>query len=326
MFIPNLGLPDVLHFLTLGLTFIFACIIILGAASVTINRMNIQRRLSGSAAAKKDYENPHSLRTAAVENVWAKLVGKIEKRGISLGDTKSSLIKERLVAAGFFSPEALSIYTFTRLTLTLGLPLLLLTLLYFSGENLTITKAYVLGSISAIIGLYLPNIYIYRKGARRRQDLLNGFPDALDLMLVCVEAGLGLDAAFAKVGSEMVRSQPLIAEMLATVSLELRAGRSREEALLKMGERSGVPEIRAFSTLLIQSEKLGSSIGKTLRVYASEMRERRRLRAEEKAHRLPVLLSIPLVTCMLPTMIGVLMVPAIIRVIRQVLPALTGHH
>ena len=124
----------------------------------------------------------------------------------------------------------------------------------------------------------------------------------------------------------MVRSQPLIAEMLATVSLELRAGRSREEALLKMGERSGVPEIRAFSTLLIQSEKLGSSIGKTLRVYASEMRERRRLRAEEKAHRLPVLLSIPLVTCMLPTMIGVLMVPAIIRVIRQVLPALTGHH
>jgi tight adherence protein C len=97
-----------------------------------------------------------------------------------------------------------------------------------------------------------------------------------------------------------------------------------EDALRRMADRAGADDIRAFATLLIQSTKLGSSISQTLRTYAAEMREKRRLRAEEKAHRLPVLISIPLVACMLPTMIGVLMLPAVIRVVRAVMPAL--HH
>ena len=141
-------------------------------------------------------------------------------------------------------------------------------------------------------------------------------------MLVCVEAGLGLEAAFSRVGMEMTRSHPLLAEQLGSVVLELRAGRSQEDALRRMADRAGADEIRAFATLLIQSHKLGSSVAQTLRTYASEMRERRRMRAEEKAHRLPVLLSIPLVTCMLPVMIGVLMLPAVIRTMRVVIPAI----
>jgi len=116
----------------------------------------------------------------------------------------------------------------------------------------------------------------------------------------------------------------MLAEQFGAVVLELRAGRSREDALRRMADRAGVDEIRAFSTLLVQSTKLGSSIAQTLRIYAAEMRERRRMRAEEKAHRLPVLLSVPLVTCMLPVMIGVLMLPAAIRVMRTVFPALSG--
>ena len=123
----------------------------------------------------------------------------------------------------------------------------------------------------------------------------------------------------------MTTSHPLLAEQLGAVVLELRAGRSREDALRRMADRAGADEIRAFATLLIQSTKLGSSIAQTLRIYASDMRERRRMRAEEKAHRLPVLLSIPLVTCMLPVMIGVLMLPAVIRVMRTVLPQLAGN-
>ena len=121
---------------------------------------------------------------------------------------------------------------------------------------------------------------------------------------------------------EMTESHPRIAEQFGSVVLEMRAGRNREDALRRMADRAGADEIRAFATLLIQSTKLGSSIAQTLRIYASEMREARRLRAEEKAHRLPVLLSIPLVACMLPVMIGVLMLPAIIRVVRTVLPAM----
>lgn len=326
MVFPNYALTGMLHVLILGLTFVFACIVVMGAASMAITRMKIRRRMTEGTSEGGAYENPHSLRAAAVENIWVKLVNKVEKRGLPLGDTNASVIRDRLGAAGFYGPEALSIYTLTRLSLTLILPVIVLFIFYIMGEYLTVSKAYIIGSISAVTGLYLPNIYISRRGAHRRRALMNGFPDALDLMLVCVEAGLGIDAAFTKVGSEMVRSHPLIAEMLATVSLELRAGRSREEALMRMANRAGITEIRAFVTLLIQSEKLGSSIGQTLRVYASEMRERRRMRAEEKAHKLPVLLSIPLVTCMLPTMIGVLMVPAIIRVVRQLMPALTGNH
>ena len=135
-------------------------------------------------------------------------------------------------------------------------------------------------------------------------------------MLVCVEAGLGLEAALTRVGMEMTQSHPLLAEQFGAVVLEFRAGRSREDAMRRMADRAEFDEIRAFATLLIQSTKLGSSFAQTLRIYASEMREKRRMRAEEKAHRLPVLLSVPLVACMLPTMIGVLMLPAAIRVVR----------
>ena len=143
-------------------------------------------------------------------------------------------------------------------------------------------------------------------------------------MLVCVEAGLGLEAAMDRVGREMVNSHPLIANMLLEVTLQLRAGSRRDEALRRMGEKSGVTEIKSFATLLIQSDKLGTSVADTLRVYSSEMREKRRLRAEEKAHRLPVLISIPLVFCMLPTMIGVLMLPGVVQIVRVLIPAMEG--
>jgi len=116
----------------------------------------------------------------------------------------------------------------------------------------------------------------------------------------------------------------LVAQLLSIAVLQLRAGATREAAYRRLADMAGVDEIRSFSTLLIQSDKLGTSIAVTLRVYAAEMRERRRMRAEEKAHRLPVLLSIPLVGCMLPVMIGVLMLPAIIRVIRTLVPAMAG--
>ena len=174
------------------------------------------------------------------------------------------------------------------------------------------------------MGLYIPNLFIRAKADRRKEDIVNGFPDCLDLLLVCVEAGLGIEAAMDRVGREMVHSHPLVAELISVVVLQLRAGSSREEAYRRLADMSGVDEIRAFSTLLIQSDKLGTSIAATLRVYSGEMREKRRMRAEEKAHRLPVLISIPLVVFMLPTMIGVMMLPASVRMVRDIFPMMTG--
>jgi tight adherence protein C len=265
-----------------------------------------------------------SLRSEHAESAWLKLVNSIEKSGLSLVDSKDEKLRAKLAAAGFTSSYAPRVYTLIRLTGVIGLPVLVFFMYWISGSSPSVFKLYVSLVIAAAAGLYLPSLFIQAKADRRQRDLINGFPDALDLMLVCVEAGLGLEAAFARVGMEMTTSHPRLAEQFGAVVLELRAGRSHEDALRRMSDRAGADEIRAFGTLLIQSTKLGSSIAQTLRTYASEMREKRRMRAEEKAHRLPVLISIPLVACMLPTMIGVLMLPAAIRVIRAVLPALNG--
>ena len=265
-----------------------------------------------------------SLRTERVEGAWLKLVNSIEKSGLSLVDTKDEALRQKLVAAGFTAPFAPRVYTLVRLVSVVGLPLLVITLFWVMGSSPSVTKLYFSLVVAAAMGLYIPSLFIRARASRRQQELVNGFPDALDLMLVCVEAGLGLEAAFARVGMEITSSHPRLAEQFGAVVLELRAGRSHEDALRRMADRAGADDIRAFATLLIQSTKLGSSIAQTLRTYSSEMRERRRMRAEEKAHRLPVLISIPLVACMLPVMIGVLMLPAAIRVIRAVLPALQG--
>jgi tight adherence protein C len=265
-----------------------------------------------------------SLRVESIESAWHKLVNSIEARGLSLVDTKDAALRQKLVAAGFSASYAPRVYTLVRLVLVFGLPLLVLLIFWAGGSSPGMMKLYFSLVIAAAMGLYLPTLFIRARADRRQRELINGFPDALDLMLVCVEAGLGLEAAFARVGMEMTTSHPRLAEQFGAVVLELRAGRSHEDALRRMADRAGADDIRGFATLLIQSTKLGSSIAQTLRIYASEMREKRRMRAEEKAHRLPVLISIPLVACMLPAMIGVLMLPAAIRVVRAVLPAL--HH
>lgn len=278
-------------------------------------RVAEQLEPSGASAAR-------SLRSEDNQTAWVKLVNLIERRGLSLSDTKDDQLRKKLQAAGYSHPAAPRVFTLLRLLLTIGLPALFIALSYASGNPPGLLKLYLFSAGIALVGLYLPNLFVTAKADRRRQEMLNGLPDALDLMLVCVEAGLGLEAAFDRVGREMVRPHPLIADLLGNVVMELRAGRSREDAMRRMADRAGLDEIRAFATLVIQAGKLGSSIAQTLRIYAAEMREKRRLRAEEKAHRLPVLISLPLVGCMLPVMIGVLMLPAAIRVIRQILPVM----
>lgn len=305
---------------------LFAVVAVGGYALTTAvtARQATRRRLVDYPQSSGEAMAASSLRAEKAEGAWLRLVNAIEQKGISLVDTKDQSLRQKLIAAGYTAPHAPRAYTLIRLVLVIGLPVLVVAIYAMTGSAPGLIKMYVSVVIAALLALYIPNLYVRVRADRRQREIINGFPDALDLMLVCVEAGLGLDAAFARVGMEITESHPLLAEQLGAVVLELRAGRSREDALRRMADRAGADEIRAFATLLIQSTKLGSSIATTLRVYAAEMRERRRMRAEEKAHRLPVLLSIPLVGCMLPVMIGVLMLPAAIRVIRQVVPALSG--
>ncbi len=322
----NLALSGTMRWALLGLIFLLVATAVMFLSNVMANRAVVRGRLNevkgnGPAIARAGA----SLRRDNLAEGWQKLADGIEKAGISLVDTKGESLRAKLISAGYQSAIAPKIYTLLRLILLFALPTIFLTISLNSSSPPSVYKIYLIGVGLAILGLYLPNLWISAKADRRRTEIINGFPDCLDLMLVCVEAGLGMEAAFDRVGREMLHSHPLVAQLLSMVTLELRAGSTREEALRNMSERAQVDEIRSFSTLLIQSDKLGSSVGDTLRVYANEMRERRRMRAEEKAHRLPVLLSVPLVACMLPVMIGVLMLPAIIRVIREVLPAMGGN-
>ena len=307
-----------------GLLVLF--VLVVGAlmfAMIAISRLASVRSDLRAISASTPRAAGDSLRNGR-EDQWSRLVDRIERAGLNLTDTKSDQLRDKMVAAGFESPAAPRIYTLVRLVLVIILPAAYVGLNVLAGNELSFFKLYLVGSIAALAGLYFPALFVRAKADRRKEAIVNGFPDSLDLMLVCVEAGLGLEATLDRVGREMAVSHPLIASMLTTATLQLRAGASRETALRKMAEAARVEAIGSFATLLIQSDKLGTSIAATLRIYAAEMRERRRMRAEEKAHRIPVLISIPLVTCMLPVMIGVLMLPSAIRVVRQLIPAMSG--
>lgn len=313
-----------LRLLLLLLLFAFVATLVYFVTQNVSSRQLARQRLLEPVNIGSGVAAQSSLRSERIEGAWLKLVNTIERRGLSLVDTKDVALRQKLIAAGYPESYAPRVYTLIRLVSVVALPVLVLGFFSITGSTPGVIKLYFSLIVAAALGLYIPSLFIRAKADRRQRELINAFPDALDLMLVCVEAGLGLEAAFSRVGMEMTTSHPLLAEQFGSVVLELRAGRSMEDTLRRMADRAGADDIRAFATLLIQSTKLGSSISQTLRTYAAEMREKRQLRAEERAHRLPVLISIPLVACMLPTMIGVLMLPAAIRVIRAVIPALHG--
>lgn len=307
----------------IGLFAIVAALVylVLGAFS---RRAQIRAGLQTLGTKQRDAQSAASLRETNNNTAWSQLADMVERTGLSLTDTKSDRLRDKLIEAGYTHPAAPRIFTLTRLILPFVLVIGFVMIMYSRSEPPGFFSLYIFGSLLGFLGLYLPNIFIQAKADRRREEIVNGFPDCLDLLLVCVEAGLGIEAGMDRVGREMVQSHPLVSQLLSVAVLRLRAGASREEAFRKMADMAGVDEIRSFTTLLVQSDKLGTSISSTLRVYAGEMREKRRMRAEEKAHRIPVLISVPLVVCMLPTMIGVLMLPASIRVVRDIFPLMNG--
>ena len=306
-----------------GVFAVFALVSFVGL-NLAVRRRENRQALERLVVGHVDEGQAASLRNLGNENTWARMAERIEKAGLSLSDSKDERLSAGLREAGYTSPSAPRIFTLVRLILVFALPAMALAAIYLAGKRPEVLTIYIVGSLFGLFGLFLPNLVVSARADRRKQAIVNGFPDCLDLMLVCIEAGLGIEAAMDRVGRETVGAHPRVAELLSATCLQLRAGASREEAFRALAESAGVDEIRSFATLLVQSDKLGTSIGSTLRVYAEEMREKRRMRAEEKAHRLPVLISIPLVVFMLPVMIGVLMLPAGVRILREVAPMLMG--
>jgi tight adherence protein C len=232
------------------------------------------------------------------------------------GDTPSAL-RLRFANAGWRSPVALQIYFISKTLLTVLLPALTWSVLNAQSWPANPMQRLALVVAAAALGYYLPDAVLKLRIQRRQLDLLHAFPDALDLLRLCVQAGLGLDAAIERVGREMRHARPVLSEEFALTGLALRAGSSRAEALRNLSQRVGLKDIDALVAMLIQSDRFGTSVSESLQVYADALRTQRRLRAEEAAAKLPVKLLIPLVFCVFPSLLTVLLGPVVVTLARQ---------
>jgi len=233
-------------------------------------------------------------------------------------------LRRDLALGGFESPSAPALYVMSRFCLAVGLPALFVLSQVMSPHPIKGFLYVAIAAGMAVVGLIAPRGLLDNRINARKTALENEFPDTLDLMVVCVESGLGLEGAFVKVGDETKDSHPLISREFQMVSYELQAGRTRAEALRNMADRTQVDMIGSFVALLIQTDALGGSIASTLRTYSAEMRQHRMLRAEEKAMRLPVLLTVPLVLFILPVIMTAVLLPPVLDGIRIFLPTLAG--
>ena len=237
-------------------------------------------------------------------------------------ELEMSKLKAKLAIAGFRGDTAASIF--------LGLKFAgLMAGLFFSGITIaaisTFNQQSIMYAISLAGGLfYLPELVLYFLSKRRRESIFLGLPDALDLMVVCVEAGLGLDQAMRKVAEEMKRTFPVISQEFGLANFQLQMGRNKAEVLHELGMRSGVDDLRSLAAILIQADKFGSSIAQALRVQSDSMRTRRRQLAEEKAAKTAVKLIFPLVIFIFPGIFVVLVGPAAITMVREMFPMMSG--
>jgi tight adherence protein C len=226
-----------------------------------------------------------------------------------------SATKLKLLRAGYRGKEAVRVFHFAQFALGLGVLVLglLYTLLKSTQTEMTTQTMILYTIMPAAIGYYAPVYWVTRRIGERQQQITEGFPDALDMMLVCVEAGQSLDQSIIRVGNEAKNGYPALAEEFDTVAQEVKAGKERVVVLRDMSERVGLPDITSFVTTLIQSASFGTSIADALRVYSSEMRDKRIMRAEEKANTIPTKLTLGTMLFTLPPLLVILIGPSLAK-------------
>ncbi len=255
-----------------------------------------------------------------------RLAGPLASLSSPTGDWDQSALRMRLFNAGIRREDGPLLYFAAKTALPLLLAGLTFVLVHSvrSFSSLGGTSLLLVLGLAALLGSYLPNLVLGVMIRQRQREIFETFPDATDLMLVCMEAGLGLDAALVRVTDEIKVSSEALAEELHLTQLEMRAGASREQSLRHLAQRTGVEEIASFAVMLKQADKFGTSLGDSLRVYSDELRHTRMTRAEELATKVPTKMLLPLVLCIFPAIIMVVMGPAVIRVIRTLVPMLGG--
>lgn len=239
------------------------------------------------------------------------------------GQIYSETLYVELVQAGYRHLDARKVFVGVRACSTVLLGLVA-TLITWQLHLQQLYQTIGLTLVGAGIGYYLPLMFLRWRQARRQQEIILTLPDALDLLVICVEAGQGLNAALLKVGKETVFKAKTLSGELMTVNNEMRAGVTRIEALRNLALRTGVTDIRALTAVMIQSDKLGSSIADALRIHAESLRIKRRQRAEEAARKAPVKLVFPLVLCIFPELLVVILAPGMLQLFRALSQVPTG--
>ena len=301
-----------LQSLILGAVFLTTFLVVAGAGYWFFGETSPVKRRLQQIADPEGHKTHEVRREGAFSVRWAEPMAKVIMPD---EDWRRSRLKTRLVQAGFRSHQALTIFLAAKIIIAFALPVLIMLPLYLAGFfGHQPAAAVALLSLGGLLGFFAPDIVVLHRCQERRQIVTESFPDALDMLVVCVEAGLSLDAAIQRVSKELVHSHVEIAEELQLVSLELRAGKSRDEALRGLADRTGVEDLKSLASILIQAEHFGTSIAASLREHADEMREIRIQVAREKAAKLPVKLIFPIIFFIFPALFLVILGPAAIRI------------
>jgi tight adherence protein C len=293
----------------MGMTFL---VLLVGALHSTLLR---RRDAVLDRIARLGQPDPNDARSAAAgAGAWGTLVRPFAWMARPTQAAQLSRLRGRLVQAGLRSQRAMEAFLASKILLAAGstLAFLQINARFASGLAFPLDAAVAVWLCGATF--FLPNLWLGSRIKARQVRLEQSLPDAMDLLVTCVEAGLGLDAALARVAEEMDLAAPLLAGELQLTFLEIQAGVPRREAFRRLAERTGVEDLRQLSAVLAQTELFGTSITRALRVHADSMRVKRMYRAEEKAAMVGVKMTLPLVMCILPSLVAVILGPAIVSI------------
>ncbi len=281
-----------------------------------LRKSSVRERLERDTKAEPAQSRPQDRVPFDIEFLPKEMVDKVEdKLGLKKGSVKVNELKKSLIQAGIYQDQAPSIYFGLKMGLMLALPVLVMPFIFKRGLPPILLVVIFFGLLA--LGYFLPSLILNHLVETRKTKIKDGLPDALDLLVVCVEAGQGLNAAMKRVSDDLKLSNPVLAREMSMVNLEMSAGLERETALRNLAERTGVEDVASLTSMLIQADRFGTSLAQSLKVQSETLRTTRRQRLEELAAKTPVKLVFPLLLFIFPALMVVIIGPAAIRIMEN---------
>ena len=272
----------------------------------------VKERASRMVMDEGGRKGSRSLRHSSLKAV-TQLIEYTTRHYAASNDGNMKVLRQRLIQAGIYDPRAVATFFIGRTALAVGLAVVLFLFLPMFGVRYGGTFFWLMVIVGGIAGYVAPSMYVDKRISVRKLEHRSGFPDFMDLLVVCADSGLSMEASLERVGRELGDSYPSLTANIHMSNLEIRAGRALKDALERFADRLALEEARSFATLINQSIDLGSSITDAMRVYSEDMRHQRLSRAEEKAYALPAKLAVPMMVCIFPVIFVVILLPVFVK-------------